>query len=1203
MRILLDLQAMQTESRYRGIGRYARSLIQSLSSISSAHELVLVLTDLFPETVAPLREFLGALNLNNIVVFNGLSGVRAMDMETKLNRQIQEKIYSTFVADLQPDVVIVLSPFEGYVDDALRLSNLDGVTTGALIHDLIPLIQKEDYLDPNPRYKEFYLQTLDQVKKFDLFLANSDNTKKEILEHITFKEDIVFSIDGAAEAYFEFDDQKDEIEDIISGKYILYTGGADPRKNLSRLISAYSLLSDSLSKEYSLVLAGSLSPGELHVLKEYCARGGIPSERVIFTGYVSDRALRQLYSHCSLFVFPSYHEGLGLPVLEAMKCGAPVIVANATALPALVDYQDALFDPYNIAEIRDKITTALEDVDVRNGLIANAMRRGAVYTWDRSAQLALKAIESVVDNVHIEFEEYSEKRDTRYKNLIEFIGENVAKYPELEEKFLSRWAQQIAINQKRARASVRLRWPAEEVVTWRVEGPFDSTYSLALVNREIARALDQKGDIVSLHSTEGPGDFEPDEEFLHIHADLKRFNDLSKNDEIINYDVQSRNIYPPRVADMCGKINMLHNYAWEESGFPAEWVEDFNDYLDTIACVSNHVRNILINNGVALPMFVCGNGVDHWDDIESDKNFVVDGKTFKFLHVSSCFPRKGVNVLLEAFGEAFSAADDVSLIVKTFANPHNDIHDQLEKLRYRYPFYPDVIVLEADVPDAQLKALYESCDALVAPSFAEGFGLPMAEAMLSGLPVITTAWGGQKEFCTPETAWLVDYSFQPTKSHLDLPGSVWAVPTIDSVSRAMKEVYTASHMERSLRAQKGKEQLLDRFRWQHVANRLDESVRQLSSSVAKVEPKIGWVTTWDTRCGIATYSEHLLEAWPGNVSVYARNDGQGNRDYEHSVSFTWRDDNIDTLADTQVAINNDGIEVLIIQFNYGFFNFENLSHFIAENHNDGRKIIIVLHSTIDPAHDPEKRIERLVPAFQLCDRLLVHSYNDLNRLKSYGLIDNVALFPHGVLDYQSIQSSLPLDPERPFKVATYGFFLPQKGLLETIEAFGLLKDRAFNAHLYMFNAEFPAPVSASLIKEAKHMIQGKLSDMVTLTTDFLPDKESLDHLSQVDLIIYPYQETAESASGAVRYGLAANKPISVSPSPIFDDLDDAVFRLPGSDPRSIADGIVGLSHAIRTKNDDFLAKTASANSWRQMHRYSSLSKRLYNIACSIWINH
>src|SRR5690606_13300368 len=187
----------------------------------------------------------------------------------------------------------------------------------ALIHDLIPLIQKEDYLDSNPRYKEFYLQTLERVKKYDLFLANSNNTKKEILEYICQREDSVYSIDGASEPYFKFDDTRDEIENIVSGKYILYTGGADPRKNLSRLISAYSQLPDVLRKEYGLVLAGSLSPGELNVLKEYCVQARIPQDQVVFAGYVTDRALRQLYSHCSLFVFPSYHEGLGLPVLEA----------------------------------------------------------------------------------------------------------------------------------------------------------------------------------------------------------------------------------------------------------------------------------------------------------------------------------------------------------------------------------------------------------------------------------------------------------------------------------------------------------------------------------------------------------------------------------------------------------------------------------------------------------------------------------------------------------------------------------------------------------------------------------------------------------------------------------------------------------------------------------------------------------------------
>ncbi|WGG60267.1 glycosyltransferase [Brucella intermedia] len=1203
MRILLDLQAMQTESKYRGIGRYARSLIRSLSTISYAHELVFVLSDLFPETITPLRGFLNELGLNNIVVFNGVSGVRAMDRETKVNRQVQEKIYNTFISDLHPDVVLVLSPFEGYVDDALGLSQLEGIPICALIHDLIPLIQKEDYLDSNPRYKEFYLEILERVKRYDLFLANSNNTRNEILEYICEREDSVYSIDGAAELYFKFDDRRDEIEGIVSGNYILYTGGADPRKNLSRLISAYSQLPDALQKEYVLVLAGNLSPGEIHVLKEYCARGRIPPERVVFTGYVSDHTLRQLYSHCSLFVFPSYHEGLGLPVLEAMKCGAPVIVANATALPGLVDYPDALFDPYNISEMRDMIVKALEDARFRQSLIENSERRGAVFTWERSAKAALTALENAIDQVEIDFSRYSDERDLRYRNLIEFISRIVADYPEFVEELLPRWAQQIAANQKAAHASVRLRWPLGDTITWRLEGPFDSTYSLALVNREVARALYGHGDMVSLHSTEGPGDFEPNGEFLRAHADLKQFHGLSKIQRTTDLDIQSRNIYPPRVADMSGKINMLHNYAWEESGFPSEWVEEFNDYLDTIACVSNHVKRILINNGVALPMFVSGNGVDHWDAIELDSSFSVGGKKFKFLHVSSCFPRKGVGILLEAFGESFSASDEVSLIIKTFANPHNDVQEQLKKIRDKYPFYPDVLVIEEDLSDAQLKALYESCDALVAPSFAEGFGLPMAEAMLSGLPVITTAWGGQTEFCTAETSWLVDYSFQPAKSHLNLPGSVWAIPSVDSVSRAMKEVYTASHAEKSVRIQKGRELLSNGFRWQHVASKIHQSVTALGSSVPKAEPKIGWITTWDTKCGIATYSEHLLKMWPGQVYIYARDDGQRNQVGNHPVSFTWRDDNIDALIDTQEAINKDGIQLLVIQFNYGFYNFENLSRFIERNHRDGRKIIVVLHSTIDPAHDPEKKIEKLVPAFKLCDRLLVHSCNDLNRLKSHGLVDNVALFPHGVLDYQPKQSSLPFNQEAPFRVATYGFFLPQKGLLETIKAFGLLKRKGFNAQLHMYNAEFPAPVSAALINQAKQMIQGDLSDMVTLTTDFLPDSECLGHLSQVDLIIYPYQGTAESASGAVRYGLAAHKPVAVSPSPIFDDVEEATFRLPGSDPSSIADGIIAISQAIRANNEDFLAKYSSANSWIAKHRYSSLSKRLYNIACGIWINH
>ena len=90
--------------------------------------------------------------------------------------------------------------------------------------------------------------------------------------------------------------------------------------------------------------------------------------------------------------------------------------------------------------------------------------------------------------------------------------------------------------------------------------------------------------------------------------------------------------------------------------------------------------------------------------------------------------------------------------------------------------FPDVLIIKDDLSDAQLKALYEQCDALVAPSRAEGFGLPLAEAMLSGLPVITTGWGGQLEFCNHETAWLIDYSFTYARTHFGLFDSVWAEP-------------------------------------------------------------------------------------------------------------------------------------------------------------------------------------------------------------------------------------------------------------------------------------------------------------------------------------------------------------------------------------------------------------------------------------------
>ena len=147
---------------------------------------------------------------------------------------------------------------------------------------------------------------------------------------------------------------------------------------------------------------------------------------------------------------------------------------------------------------------------------------------------------------------------------------------------------------------MRASRPAAGQLAWRLEGPVDSSYSLALVNRESgARAKGARtqrrapfnrrkfGRLLSgqtLSST-------PSGYFLDARGEVAaRFRELQA-------DVVSRNLFPPRVADMQGRLNVLHNYAWEESGFPEQWVGDFNDYLQGVTCLSRHVRKVLLDNG------------------------------------------------------------------------------------------------------------------------------------------------------------------------------------------------------------------------------------------------------------------------------------------------------------------------------------------------------------------------------------------------------------------------------------------------------------------------------------------------------------------------------------------------------------------------------------------------------------------------------
>ncbi len=730
-------------------------------------------------------------------------------------------------------------------------------------------------------------------------------------------------------------------------------------------------------------------------------------------------------------------------------------------------------------------------------------------------------------------------------------------------------------------------------IKWRIEGPFDSTYSLALLNRECARALSLLGVDVALFSTEGPGDFDPSRDFLASNPDLSALNERARYMPQTEASVTSRNLFPPRVEDMTGEARMLHLYAWEETTFPSQWVKNFNAHLTGMTCLSTHVMKVMIDNGVSVPMAVAGCGVDHWERIpvaDESKFRHLTKRSFAFLHVSSFFPRKGPDVLLEAYGSAFTTEDDVCLIIKTFPNPHNKIHQQLAEIRQRYPLYPDIVIIEEDLSDSDLKALYHRCDVLVAPSCAEGFGLPLAEAMLSGLPVITTAWSGQLDFCTSDNSWLVDYVYRQADTHFHLLPSAWAVADVEDLATAMRAARTSDAAARQKMAQHGRELLLSKFTWESVAKRLIAFYKSAESAKQPDrKPKIGWISTWNVKCGIATYSAHLTKGMANMPFMLAAKDPAVLRPDSEEVMRSWTVGDDDDLSDLSSAIESEQLDVIVIQFNFGFFDHDNLLRFVKEQKRRGKIVVVDMHATTDPPHAKDKKLSNFAPALKLADRLLVHTIADMNTLKSAGLIDNLTLFPHGVVDAGEGAHQRAAVPT----IATYGFCLPHKGLEEVVDAVALLRDQGNPIQLKMVNAEYPIDYSGELVDRLRQKIKDlKLEELVELESRFLPDEQSLKILQEADLLLFVYFPTSESASGAVRYGLAIGKPTLVTDLSIFSEFGDAVWRIENNEPRRLADSILSCLTAIRENSQENVEKQRLADEWRAQHQYSWLSQRL-----------
>jgi len=403
MRIIIDLQGAQSDSsRNRGIGRYSLSLAKAIAqNHHKEHEIIIALNAAFGETVESLRKtFSQWLPEENIVVWSAPTPLRFADDSNHARIKRAQKIREAFLASFQPDIILVTSLFEGFADDAVTsIKEFASTPTATILYDLIPLIHSKPYLE-NAQVKEWYMQKIESLKRADLMLSISESAREEALEHLKADKNSVVNISTAAQDIFVPKKVSKESKAAISEKYgltrpfVMYTGGIDPRKNIPNLIKAYAALPKEVRSRHQLAIVCSMRNEDRISLKTIAKNEGLKDDEVIMTGFVPDDDLILLYNLCHAFIFPSWHEGFGLPALEAMLCHKAVIASNTSSLPEVVGLDEALFNPMDLNSITNKLKEVMTDDKFRKKLEVHAIKQSKKFSWKISAKRAMEAMQN-----------------------------------------------------------------------------------------------------------------------------------------------------------------------------------------------------------------------------------------------------------------------------------------------------------------------------------------------------------------------------------------------------------------------------------------------------------------------------------------------------------------------------------------------------------------------------------------------------------------------------------------------------------------------------------------------------------------------------------------------------------------------------------------------------------------------------------------
>jgi glycosyltransferase involved in cell wall biosynthesis len=268
------------------------------------------------------------------------------------------------------------------------------------IHDILFESNPEFFPELHRRLLKFFVPF--SAKRASRIIADSEFTKKQIIQYYNIPEGKVTVI------YLGSSDKFIPIKNInlitsvlgkygIKKKYILFVGRIEPRKNIVGLLKAFDFIKKRGKKDLCLVIVGNQDKifNEKELINKI-EKLELSSD-IIFTGGISEEDLPVLYNGAEVLVYPAFAEGFGLPVLEAMACGTPVITSNTTSLPEVAGDATLLVNPYNFTEIGESLERVLYNPQIRKELSDKGLQKAKQFSWDKAARKTLEVYHDILD--------------------------------------------------------------------------------------------------------------------------------------------------------------------------------------------------------------------------------------------------------------------------------------------------------------------------------------------------------------------------------------------------------------------------------------------------------------------------------------------------------------------------------------------------------------------------------------------------------------------------------------------------------------------------------------------------------------------------------------------------------------------------------------------------------------------------------------